>query len=190
MITQIKTLWHSLEPGPKDKFPEVVYVIVEVPKDSKEKYELDKKTGALFLDRDLFGSMVFPGDYGSIPQTLCEDGDPIDALILVSQPHYPGVVIPVRPIGLIKMEDEKGRDEKVLCVPDDKIDPSFREVRDLKDVPEHHLLEIENFFEYYKYLEPGKWVKIEEWQDREGAYKYIGEAVKSYKRKFKKRFKK
>lgn len=174
--------WEELESGPKDKFPEVVHVIIEVSKGSKEKYELDKERGILFLDRDLFGSMIFPGDYGMIPQTLCDDGDSADALVLVSQPHHPGIVIPARPIALMKMTDEKGKDDKVLCVPDDKIDPSFKEIKDLKDVPEYLLAEIKNFFEHYKDLETGKWVKIEEWKNKREAQKFILESAEKYKK--------
>jgi len=178
-----KSLWQNLEPGPKDKFPEVVYVIVEVSKGSKEKYELDKERGVLFLDRDLFGSMIFPGDYGMVPQTLCDDGDPVDALVLVDQPHHPGIVIPARPVALVKMTDEKGEDDKVLCVPDDKINPAFKNIRDLKDVPEYLLAEIKNFFEHYKDLEPGKWVKVDEWQGAAQAKKFIQDSAKLYKKK-------
>jgi len=175
--------FQDIAPGPKDKFPKVVNVIVEISKGSKEKYELDKKTGVLFLDRDLFGSMVYPGDYGMVPQTLCDDGDAVDALILVSQPHHPGIVIPSKPIGLMKMSDEKGEDNKVLCVPDSKIDPAFKEIKELEDIPEYVLAEIKNFFEHYKDLEPGKWVKVEEWQSREQAEKFILQSVKTYKEK-------
>ncbi len=175
--------FQDIAPGPKDKFPKVVNVIVEVSKGSKEKYELDKKTGVLFLDRDLFGSMVYPGDYGMVPQTLCDDGDAVDALVLVSQPHHPGIVIPSKPIGLMKMSDEKGEDNKVLCVPDSKIDPAFKEIKELEDIPEYVLAEIKNFFEHYKDLEPGKWVKVEEWQSREQAEKFILQSVKTYKEK-------
>lgn len=187
MKKHLAPLWKILEPGPKDKFPDVIYVIVEVPKGSQEKYELDKETGTLFLNRDLFGSMVFPGDYGSIPKTLCkEDKDPVDALILVSRPHHPGIVIPARPIALMKMEDEKGRDDKILCVPDDKVDPSFKEIRDLKDIPNHLVFKIKNFFEHYKDLEPRKWVRVGKWEDKEKAKKYILEAVNLYKQEFEK----
>jgi len=175
--------FQDIAPGPKDKFPKVVNVIVEVSKGSKEKYELDKKTGVLFLDRDLFGSMVYPGDYGMVPQTLCDDGDAVDALVLVSQPHHPGIVIPSKPIGLMKMSDEKGEDNKVLCVPDSKIDPAFKEIKELEDIPEYVLAEIKNFFEHYKDLEPGKWVKVKEWQNREQAEKFILQSVKTYKEK-------
>lgn len=180
----MKPLWQVLEPGPKNEFPDKVYVIVEVSKGGKEKYELDKETGALFLDRDLFGSMVYPGDYGSIPQTLAKDKDPVDALIMVAQPHYPGVIIPVRPIAILNMIDEKGEDNKVLCVPDNGVDPAFKDIQDLKDIPEYTLAEIKNFFEHYKDLEPRKWVKIEGWQGTKAARQYILETAKLYKEKY------
>lgn len=173
--------WQVLEPGP-DNFPETINVIVEISKGSKEKYELDKETGVLFLDRDLFGSMIYPGDYGMVPKTLCDDGDPVDALILVSQPHHPGIVIPSRPVALMKMEDEKGKDDKVLCVPSDKVDPSFKNIRDLKDVPEYLLSEIKNFFEHYKDLEPGKWVKVQQWEGKESAQQFIKDSAEEYKK--------
>jgi len=176
-------LWSNLEPGPKDKFPDVVHVIVEISKGSKEKYELDKERGVLFLDRDLFGSMVYPGDYGMVPQTLCDDGDPVDALVLVSQPHHPSIVIPARPVALMRMEDEKGQDDKLLCVPDDKVDPSFKEMRDIEDVPKYLLAEIKNFYEHYKDLEEGKWVKVGKWEGKEVAKKFLFESQKAYQKK-------
>lgn len=176
-------LWPDLEPGPKDKFPGIVHVIVEVSKGSKEKYELDKKSGVLFLDRDLFGSMIFPGDYGMVPKTLCDDGDPVDALVLVSQPHHPGIVIPARPVALMRMEDEKGQDDKLLCVPDDKINPSFKEIRDIKDVPEYLLAEIKNFFEHYKDLEAGKWVKVGKWEGKQAAREFLLKSQEAYQEK-------
>jgi len=183
MIDQ-KPLWKILEPGPKDKFPDVIYVIVEVPMGAKEKYELDEKTGALFLSRDLFGPMVFPGDYGSIPQTFCEDRDPVDALILTPRPHHPGIVIPVRPVALMKMTDEHGRDDKVLCVPEDKVNPSFKYIKDLKDIPDYLIFRIKNFFEHYKDLEPKKWVKMGKWKDKEAAKEYILDSLQRYREKF------
>jgi len=183
MSEEKKSFWPDLEPGPKGKFPDVVHVIVEISKGSKEKYELDKKSGVLFLDRDLFGSMIYPGDYGMVPHTLCDDGDSADALVLVNQPHIPGIVIPCRPVALMKMEDEKGSDDKLLCVPDDKIDPSFKEIRDVGDVPDYVLAEIKNFFEHYKDLEPGKWVKVKDWQGKEQAKKFLLESQENYSKK-------
>lgn len=183
MDKKIKSAWTALESGPENNFPEIVYIVIEVSKGSREKYELDKESGILFLDRDLFGSMIYPGDYGMIPKTLCDDGDPVDALVLVSQPHHPGIVIPCRPVGLMKMEDEKGKDDKVLCVPADKVDPSFKNVRDIKDVSSYLLAEIKNFFEHYKDLEENKWVKTGSWESAEQAKKFIERAARSYKKK-------
>lgn len=172
--------WPNIEPGP-DSFPETVYVIVEVSKGSREKYELDKERGVLFLDRDLHGPISYPEDYGMIAQTLCDDGDPVDALVLVSRPHNPGVVIPAKPIALMEMSDEKGKDDKVLCVPADGIDPAFSEIEDLDDVPQHILDEIKYFFENYKKLEADKWVKIDQWKGAKEAKKFIKESAKAYK---------
>ncbi len=180
MERQIGPLWQELGSGPKGKVPQVVYTIVEVPKGSREKYELDKESGILFLDRDLFGSMTFPGDYGIIPRTLCKDGDPVDVLLLVSHPHHPGIVIPSRPIGLFKMTDEKGEDNKVLCVPDYSVDPSFANIENIKDISKYTIAEIQNFFEHYKELEPGKWVKIKGRQGKEEAEEFILESMAMY----------
>ena len=179
----MSVLWKTLETGPKGKVPDVVYVIVEIPKGSRNKYEMDKESGAIFLDRDLFTSMEYPGDYGSIPQTLCGDGDPVDALVLVTESHYPGIVIPARPVALIKMTDEKGRDDKVLCVPEKKIDPRFNGMKDLKDIPDHIIKEITHFFMHMKELEPGKWTKIEKWENSKKAKKFIEESIMLYKKK-------
>jgi len=179
------TPWNVLEPGPKGKVPNVIHVFVEIPKGAREKYELNKESGILFLDRDLFTSMVYPGDYGFVPKTLCEDGDPVDALILVSQPHFPGVVIRARPIGLLKMIDENGRDDKVICVPDDKTDPRFKNIRDVKDVHPHLIKEIKHFFKHMKELEPGKWVTIERVENAEKAKKFINDSILLYEQKYK-----
>lgn len=173
----------NLESGPKDKFPEVVYVLLEIAKGSNQKYEVDKKSGLLFLDRDLFTVMVYPGDYGYIPQTLCADGDPVDALVLVSGPHLPGTVIPARPVAVMRMEDEKGMDDKILCVPDEKIDPTFKDIKDLKDVPEATIQKIKHFFEHMKELEPGKWVKVTDWHGAKEAKKFILDSQKIYEEK-------
>lgn len=173
--------WPDIESGPEGEFPEVVHVIVEISKGSKEKYEVDKKSGVLFLDRDLFGSMVYPGDYGMVPKTLCDDGDPVDVLVLVSRPHHPGIVIPSRPVALMQMKDEKGKDDKVLCVPADEVDPAFKNIRDQEDVPDYVLAEIKNFFEHYKDLESGKWVEIKEWQGKEAAEELLRTSKEQYR---------
>lgn len=171
----------KLEPGPKDKIPEELYVFIEVPKGSQNKYELDKETGVIMLDRVLYTSMHYPANYGFIPKTLCEDGDPLDCLVLSSTIIHPGVVVKVRPIGLLVMEDEKGMDEKLIAVPTEKIDPRFSNIKDISDLPESIKNEIKHFFERYKELEPGKWVKIKEWKNREEALKYVKKAIENYK---------
>jgi inorganic pyrophosphatase len=173
----------KLSAGPEDKVPELIYVIIEVPKGSQNKYEIDKESGYLFLDRVLFTSMHYPFDYGFIPKTLCEDGDPLDALVITSFPNFPCSVIKAKPIGLLIMEDEKGEDEKILAVPDEKIDPRFKEIKDIKDIPEHFLEEIKHFFEHYKELEPGKWVKVKEWKGAKEAKDYIKKAIENFNKK-------
>ena len=154
-------LWKKLSTGPEGRVPDVVYVIIEIPKDTRAKYEMDEETGALFLDRDLFTSMIYPADYGSIPKTFSEDGDPLDALVLVTLPHIPMSVITARPIGILKMLDEKGQDDKVICVPDHNVDPRFNEVKDIEDLPIHTIDELRHFFEHMKELEKGKFIKFE-----------------------------
>jgi inorganic pyrophosphatase len=148
-------------------FP-TVEAIVEIPRGSRNKYEFDAATGSIRLDRVLFSSVHYPGDYGFIPGTQCADGDPLDVLILVEEPTFPGCRVRVRPIGVLLMEDEKGVDEKILGIP--VADPRFAEVTDLSDLPHHWLAEVENFFETYKVLE-GKAASAEGWQ---GAKEAIG----------------
>lgn len=128
-----------------------VDVFVEIPKGSRAKYELDKETGRIRLDRVLFSSVHYPADYGFVMDTIAGDGDPLDALVVVEEPTFPGCVVPARPIGTLLMTDEKGKDEKILAVPVG--DPRFDQVKELKDLPKHWLREIENFFGTYKTLE-------------------------------------
>jgi inorganic pyrophosphatase len=141
-------------------------VLIEVPKGSRNKYEVDHESGKLRLDRVLFTSMVYPADYGYIEDTLGGDGDPLDALVLLPYPLIPGVLVEARPVAMYVMEDEKGQDEKVLCVP---TDPRFDHIQDLGDIDEFTLGEIKHFFERYKDLEPGKHVKGSDWVGREAA---------------------
>jgi len=138
-----------------------VDAVVEIPRGSRNKYELDPATGVIRLDRVLFSSVHYPGDYGFIPGTRAKDGDPLDVLILVEEPTFPGCRVRVRPIGVLRMQDEHGSDEKLLGVP--VADPRFEEVTDLGDLPSHWLAEVENFFETYKALE-GKAAHTEGWQ--------------------------
>jgi inorganic pyrophosphatase len=140
---------------------EEVEAIVEVPRGSRNKYETDHTTGAIRLDRVLFSSVHYPTDYGFIPGTTSADGDPLDVLIIVEEPTFPGCRVKVRPIGVLLMRDEKGIDEKILGVP--VADPRFDGIRDISDLQEHWLLEIRNFFDTYKLLE-GKTVRVEGWK--------------------------
>jgi inorganic pyrophosphatase len=154
-----------------------VDVIVEIPKGSRNKYEFDGEKKAFKLDRMLFSSMHYPSDYGFIRDTQGEDGDALDALVLVTEPTFPGCLIESKPIGLFKMHDEKGVDHKILCVPVG--DPLWNHIVTLKDVPPHLLIEIEHFFDVYKELERKK-TAVEGWEDAESALKVIRAAQDRY----------
>ena len=149
---------------------EVLTIVVEIPKGSRNKYEFDHETGTIFLDRMLFTSMQYPADYGFIDGTLGQDGDPLDALVFVGEPTFPGCHIRARPVGLFRMTDEKGPDEKVLCVP--LKDPMWSTVQDLTDLPPSLLNEIEHFFQVYKDLE-GHAVETEGYEHRSAAWSVI-----------------
>ena len=136
--------------------------VVEIPKGSRHKYEVDHETGRVYLDRVLFTTFVYPTDYGYFENTLGLDGDPVDVLILLDYPLFPGVGVSVRPVAVFNMTDDGGSDAKVICVP--AKDPRWSHIQDLGDIPEYTVKEIEHFFTHYKDLEPGKWVKIEGWQ--------------------------
>ncbi len=140
--------------------PHDINVVIEIPQGSSVKYEVDKKTGALVVDRFLFTPMSYPAAYGFIPRTLADDGDPMDALVLVPSAIVPGAVIRCRPIGVLHMTDEAGLDEKIICVPHDKVHPLYTDVKSMADLPEIVRQQITHFFETYKDLEPGKWVKV------------------------------
>jgi inorganic pyrophosphatase len=160
-----------------------VNVIVEVPAGGEPvKYEMDKNSGALFVDRFLHTAMSYPGNYGFIPHTLSLDGDPIDVLIVGETPLYPGTVVRVRPIGALIMEDEGGGDEKILAVPVDALHPIYQHVRDHTDLPPLITRQIAHFFEHYKDLEDGKWVRVGGWLDAEGAAGMIREAIERAKK--------
>lgn len=147
-----------------------VDVFVEIPKGSRAKYELDKETGRIRLDRVLYSSVHYPADYGFVMDTMAGDGDPLDALVVVEEPTFPGCVVPARPIGTLLMKDEKGDDEKILAVPVG--DPRFDQVRELKDLAAHWLREIETFFSTYKALEGGQ-VKLMGWRGSRTAWSLI-----------------
>ena len=144
-----------------------VMVFVEVPMGSRNKYEVDPETGHVVLDRRLFTSMSYPADYGFIEGTLGEDGDPLDALVLLDEPTFPGCLVRARPIGMFHMRDEAGGDDKILCIPAG--DPRKNHIREIEDVSSFDRLEIQHFFETYKDLEPGKSVEGAEWVDRAAA---------------------
>jgi inorganic pyrophosphatase len=144
-----------------------VEVIIEIPKGQRNKYEMDHATGRIRLDRMLFTSTRYPADYGFIEDTLADDGDPLDVLVLLEEPTFPGCLITCRVIGMFRMRDEKGADEKVLSVP--ASDPRMSHLQDIGDVPEFEQLEIQHFFQVYKALEPGKSVQAEAWADRSAA---------------------
>lgn len=155
------------------KAPEVCQAVIECPRGSQNKYEFDKEQGIVKLDRVLFAPMFYPADYGFFPETLGGDGDPIDVLVLCTNPLHPGVALDVRPIGVLVMSDDKGQDEKVLAVAKD--DPRFAHMKDLADVSEHTRNEIAFFFQYYKVLEK-KAVNIDGWQDAAAAKQIIVDA--------------
>ena len=158
--------------------PEDVNVIVEVPVGGHPiKYEMDKEAGTLVVDRFLYTPMTYPGNYGFVPHTLSEDGDPIDVLIASTRPLVPGCVINVRPIGVLKMEDNSGKDEKIIAVPSPKLTLRYENVTEYTHLPEITRQQVQHFFEHYKDLEPGKWVKIEGWHDSKYAKKMIVDAI-------------
>ena len=170
--------WHELEAGPNA--PAEMSVVVEIPRGSRNKYELDKNTGMYRLDRVLYSAVHYPGDYGFFPRTYAQDDDPLDALVMVSVPTFPGCVIDVRPIGIFRMTDRDEMDEKVLCVPSK--DPLYAEYRSLADVPPHFLKEVEHFFSVYKDLE-GARVHPLGWEDGKVARSTIIEAMARYELK-------
>ena len=161
--------------------PSDINVVIEIPQGSSVKYEIDKELGAVFVDRFLFTSMAYPAAYGFIPGTLAEDGDPADALVLTPYPVVPGAVIRARPIGMLNMEDEAGRDTKLICVPHDKIHTQYADITEVAQFPEITRKAIAHFFETYKDLEPGKWVKVAGWGDRADAEAEIVRSIEAVK---------
>jgi inorganic pyrophosphatase len=161
-----------------DNAPDEVNVIIEVPMGGNPvKYELDKESGAMFVDRFLHTAMHYPCNYGFVPHTLSDDGDPVDAAVLGQHIVAPGVVIPSRPIGVLLMEDESGIDEKILCVPVDRLHPYYENVTSVEHVRPILLEQLSHFFSHYKDLEPGKWVKVQGWEGPEKAKELIREGI-------------
>ncbi|MGH7047399.1 MAG: inorganic diphosphatase [Stellaceae bacterium] len=158
--------------------PHDINVIIEIPRGGEPvKYELDKESGALIVDRFLHTAMIYPGNYGFVPHTLAQDGDPIDVLIVGPVPVVPGAVVRCRPVGALLMADEHGPDEKIVAVPVDTLSPYYSDVRSYRDLPPTLCAQIAHFFRHYKDLDPGKWVDIERWADVEEAAALITTAI-------------
>jgi inorganic pyrophosphatase len=169
-------------PAGKD-LPNDFNVVIEIPMNGDPvKYEVDKESGAIFVDRFMSTAMHYPCNYGYIPQTLSDDGDPVDVLVVTPIPLFPGVVIRCRTIGVLKMNDEAGGDAKLLAVPVDKLSPIYKDVQKPEDLPELTLKQIQHFFEHYKDLEKGKWVKVEGWFGPEEAKAEIMASADAYKK--------
>ena len=167
--------------------PDDFNVIIEIPMHAEPiKYEMEKSTGAMFVDRFMSTSMRYPCNYGYVPHTLSGDGDPVDVLVLSPVPLITGVVVRCRPVGMLKMEDEAGDDTKILAAPIDKLTPLYSGIRKPQDLPASTLAQISHFFEHYKDLEPGKWVKVIGWVGAEEAKREILDGVKCYKKAAKK----
>jgi inorganic pyrophosphatase len=167
-----------------DNPPEDVNVIVEVTVGGQPiKYELDKEAGTLVVDRFLYTPMTYPGNYGFVPHTLAQDGDPIDVLVCNTRQLIPGCVVNVRPIGALTMEDDSGKDEKIIAVPSSRLTKRYEGINNFSDLPEITLKQIEHFFEHYKDLEPGKWVKLGDWLDVTTAHQMITDAIARAQRK-------
>ena len=162
--------------------PEDINVVIEVPQHGDPiKYELDKESGAVFVDRFMHTAMHYPCNYGFVPNTLSDDGDPVDVLVVSQFPLIPGCVINCRPVGVLQMEDEAGMDAKVLAVPSSKLKPVYCNVKGPEDLPAFLIDQIKHFFEHYKDLEKNKWVKVTGWADAEAAKKEIVDSIASYK---------
>lgn len=163
--------------------PNEINVIIEIPMHGEPvKYEVDKETGALFVDRFMTTSMFYPANYGYIPHTLSEDGDPVDVLVVTPIPLLSGSVIRCRVVGMLKMTDESGVDAKLLAVPVDKLSKIYRNVETYADLPQHLLLSLEHFFQHYKDLEEGKWVKLDGWAGPEAAHQEILSSIDRYQK--------
>ena len=161
--------------------PQKVHALIEIPYGSNIKYELDKESGAIWVDRVMYSAMYYPANYGFVPNTLAADGDPVDILVLTDYAVAPGSVIKSRLIGVLVMEDEKGMDEKLIAVPISKVDPTYDDIKSIEDLPKHTLDKIKNFFETYKMLEPNKWVKLKDFKGPDEAAKLLEAAIANYK---------
>lgn len=176
-MTNLMNLWHDIDPGNAD----AMNVIIEIPRNSRNKYEIDKATGMIALDRVLHTAQVYPVDYGFVPKTLWDDDDALDAMVLTTEPLTPGILVRARPVGIMDMVDDGDPDAKILCVPTD--DPRWRNVKDLKDVNPHTVKELEHFFCTYKQLQ-GKTCDIKSWEGITKAKEAFERSRKLYDEKF------
>ncbi len=167
---------NTISPG--HDIPDDIHVVIEIPANSDPiKYEIDKDSNALFVDRFMATPMFYPANYGYIPQTLADDGDPLDVLVVTPYPVAAGAVIRCRPIGMLNMSDESGQDEKIIAVPHEKLTTLYSDIKEYSDLPKLLLAQIQHFFEHYKDLEAGKWVKIDSWQGTEAARAVIKKSI-------------
>ena len=174
------SLWKKVPSGRNP--PEIINVIVETPKDSKNKYEVSKEFDFIYLDRVLHSSVVFPVAYGLVPRTFYDDGDPVDAMVMLSEPTFPGCIVEAKPIGVLRMRDEKGVDDKLLCVAIG--DPRNKEIDSLDDVPQHYLDEIAEFFRTYKRLEEGKMTEVLGWEAKDKAIEVLNYSLNLFRTNF------
>jgi inorganic pyrophosphatase len=172
--------WKKVAPGPD--IPRHVYAIIECPKGTLNKYEMSKTTNLLKLDRVLHSSVIFPQDYGFIPGTYAQDGDPLDILVMITHPTFPLVCLEVKPIGVLLMEDQNGIDEKILAV--SEFDPVYKTYEDIVQLPQHYMDEIQEFFRTYKNLEEKSYSEVKEWKGRDYAHIVIEKSVELFKKKF------
>ncbi len=163
-----------------EKAPRIVNAVIEIPKNSNVKYEVHKKSGVISVSRFLYTAMTYPYNYGFIPETLENDNDPIDVMVISDEAVMPGSIIEVRPIGMLVTEDENGIDNKIIAVPTEKIDPTYGKIKDIKDLDDHVLRRIAHFFETYKELEPKKWVKVKGFKNKKQALKRIKYCMRRY----------
>ncbi|MDX2330887.1 inorganic diphosphatase [Campylobacter hepaticus] len=163
------------------EIPNKINAVIEIPYGSNIKYEIDKDSAAIMVDRVMASAMFYPANYGFIPNTLADDGDPVDILIVNEYPIQAGAILPCRLIGVLIMEDESGMDEKLLAVPNSKIDARYDNIKTYTDLPQASLNKIKNFFETYKILEPNKWVKVQDFQDEKAAIAILEKAIKNYR---------
>lgn len=172
---QIVHMWHDLPPGPSA--PDLIYTVVEVPQGSRNKYEYDKELGLIRLDRVLYSAIYYPGDYGFIPQTYYEDGDPLDVIVMVGEPSFPGALIVARPIGMFRMLDGGDPDDKILAVPNS--DPLYQDYHNITDIPRHFLDQVAHFFTVYKDLQGIKVIPVG-WEPASAAKNAISRAMRMY----------